>query len=134
MAKYTAKQQEEIAANPYTLKVTDTRVYFTADFKEKYWLSYQNGESGKEILKKFGYDPNHFDDSTVYRLSARIKAQGIKGEFTEGVGRRRRKPSGRKTQCPDMTAKEMQDLWVQVQYLSQEVELLKRLCRAEKAD
>lgn len=134
MAKYTAKQQKELAANPHTLKVTASRIYFTADFKEKYWISYQNGESGKDILKKYGYNPDYFEDSTVHRLTARIKKQAAAGGFTEGPGRRghgqTRKPPG----CPAMTHEDLEELWVQVQYLTEEVEFLKKLCRADEAN
>lgn len=131
MSAYTAKQLKEIGANPYTYKVTNSRVYFTAEFKEMYWQSYQNGETGREILKKSGYNPDYFTQSKIDHLTRRIKQQAERGEFSEGIkqqGRSRKSP-----ECPEMTAENMQKLWAQVQYLDQEVEFLKKLMRAEKS-
>ena len=34
MREYTAKQIKELKANPYTLKVTKNKLYFTIKFKE----------------------------------------------------------------------------------------------------
>ena len=37
MREYTAKQIKELKANPYTLKVTKNKLYFTIKFKEDFW-------------------------------------------------------------------------------------------------
>lgn len=36
MREYTAKQIKELKANPYTLKVTKNKLYFTIKFKEDF--------------------------------------------------------------------------------------------------
>ena len=41
MKEYTPKQIRELKANPYTLNVTKNKLYFTAKFKEDFWISYQ---------------------------------------------------------------------------------------------
>ena len=45
MREYTAKQIKELKVNPYTLKVTKNKLYFTIKFKEDFWTSYQAGNA-----------------------------------------------------------------------------------------
>ena len=46
MKEYTAKQIKELKANPYTLKVTKNKLYFTIKFKEDFWKLPLNTRSG----------------------------------------------------------------------------------------
>ncbi len=43
----------ELKANPYTLNVTKNKLYFTAKFKEDFWISYQAGNAPRKILLDF---------------------------------------------------------------------------------
>ena len=54
MKEYTPKQIKELKNNPYTLNVTTHKLYFTAKFKEDFWVSYQAGNAPRKILKDFG--------------------------------------------------------------------------------
>lgn len=36
MKEYTAKEIKRLKANPYTFKVTKSKLYFTAEFKEAF--------------------------------------------------------------------------------------------------
>lgn len=38
MKEYTTKQIKQLSANPYTFKVTKNRIFFTKEFKEKFWI------------------------------------------------------------------------------------------------
>ena len=40
MKEYTAKQIKELEKNPYVYKVLKCRIYYTAKFKEDFWVSY----------------------------------------------------------------------------------------------
>ena len=54
MREYTAKQIKELKVNPYTLKVTKNKLYFTIKFKEDFWTSYQAEMLLEKSLKILG--------------------------------------------------------------------------------
>ena len=54
MKEYTAKQIKELEKNPYVYKVLKCRIYYTAKFKEDFWVSYQAGNTPRKILEDFG--------------------------------------------------------------------------------
>lgn len=52
MKEYTVKQMKLLAANPYTFKVTKHKLFFTIEFKETFWTSYQAGYAPRNIWAK----------------------------------------------------------------------------------
>ena len=56
MQEYTVKQMKLRVANPYTFKVTKHKLFFTIEFKETFWTSYQAGYAPRKILSYLGYD------------------------------------------------------------------------------
>lgn len=60
MKEYSAKQKKQLMANPYTLRVTKSKLYFTKKFKEDFWVSYQAGNAPRKILTDFGYYLSYF--------------------------------------------------------------------------
>ena len=38
MKEYTEKQKRELRKNPYVLQVTKHKIYYTAKFKEDFWI------------------------------------------------------------------------------------------------
>ncbi|MFR7520602.1 MAG: HTH domain-containing protein [Mediterraneibacter faecis] len=65
MREYTAKQIKELKANPYTLKVTKNKLYFTIKFKEDFWTSYQAGNALEKSLKILGIIRNILNKSKL---------------------------------------------------------------------
>ena len=51
MKEYTPKQIKKLEANPYTLKVTKNKLYFTIKFKEDFWINYQAGNAPFPLIK-----------------------------------------------------------------------------------
>ena len=60
MKEYTAKEIKLLKANPYTFKVTKNKLYFTAEFKEAFWVAYQAGIAPRKIMEDLGYDLGMF--------------------------------------------------------------------------
>ncbi|MFR7520723.1 MAG: HTH domain-containing protein [Mediterraneibacter faecis] len=77
MREYTAKQIKELKANPYTLKVTKNKLYFTIKFKEDFWTSYQAEMLPRKILKDFGYNPEYFEQKQIDSPGTKNKTSGI---------------------------------------------------------
>ena len=65
MKGYTVKEMKLLQSNPYTFKVIKNRLYFTIEFKEAFWLSYQAGNAPRKILKDLGYDVSIFGQKQI---------------------------------------------------------------------
>ena len=129
MREYTTKEVKQLRANPYTYKVTKNKLYFTAEFKEAFWVGYQAGVAPREILKGLGYDLSLFGQKQIDSIVQRVKAQAVSGNgFSEGQRRDRRlcSTSGDKPES-------IERVWAEVKYLRQEVEFLKKILKKDNS-
>lgn len=128
MKEYTPKQIKKLEANPYTLKVTKNKLYFTIKFKEDFWISYQAGNAPRKILSDLGYDLEYFGQKQIDSIVQRIKKEALSGNgFREGENRERRIPmkaTNREELSSPQSIERMQN---ELLYLRQEVEFLKKI-------
>ena len=123
MREYSTREMKLLRANPYTLRVTKHKLYFTIRFKEAFQTSYEAGNSPRKVLEDLGYDPKMFGQKQIDSIVQRIKKEAASPQgFTEGQNRERRvlKPAEEN----DMSVERM---WHELKYLRQEVEFLKKL-------
>lgn len=134
MKEYTSKQIKELKANPYTLNVTKNKLYFTAKFKEDFWISYQAGSAPRKILLDFGYNLEYFGQKQIDDIVQRIKRQALSGNgFTEGENRQKRisiKATNEEDLSSPQSIERMQN---ELLYLRQEVEFLKKIIIADNS-
>lgn len=91
MREYSAKEMKMLRANPYTLRVTKHKLYFTIRFKEAFQTSYEAGNSPRKVLEDLGYDPKMFGQKQIDSIVQRIKKEAASPQgFTEGQNRERR--------------------------------------------
>ena len=132
MKEYTPKQIKKLEANPYTLKVTKNKLYFTIKFKEEFWINYQAGNAPRKILSDLGYDLEYFGQKQIDSIVQRIKKEALSGNgFREGENRERRIPmkaTNREELSSPQSIERMQN---ELLYLRQEVEFLKKLSQLE---
>lgn len=135
MKEYTPKQIKELKNNPYTLNVTTHKLYFTAKFKEDFWVSYQAGNAPRKILKDFGYNLDLFEQKQIDSLTQRIKKQALSGEgFSEGENHEKRtvlKATDERDLSSPQSIERMQN---ELLYLRQEVEFLKKIIIADNSE
>lgn len=128
MKEYTPKQIKKLEANPYTLKVTKNKLYFTIKFKEDFWINYQPGNAPRKILSDLGYDLEYFGQKQIDSIVQRIKKEALSGNgFREGENRERRIPvkaTNREELSSPQSIERMQN---ELLYLRQEVEFLKKI-------
>ena len=128
MKEYTPKQIKKLEANPYTLKVTKNKLYFTIKFKEDFWIIYQAGNAPRKILSDLGYDLEYFGQKQIDSIVQRIKKEALSGNgFREGENRERRIPmkaTNREELSSPQSIERMQN---ELLYLRQEVEFLKKI-------
>ena len=135
MKEYTAKQIKQLEKNPYVFRVTKHKLYYTAKFKEDFWISYQAGNTPRKILKDFGFDLESFGQKQIDSLVQHIKKQALSGEgFSEGSNRKRRvsqKPTKEEELSTPQSIERMQN---ELLYLRQEVEFLKKIIIADNSE
>lgn len=130
MKKYTQKQIKELKANPYTLQVSDKRIFFTIEFKKVFWTKYQAGMSPRAIFKELNYNLDYFGQKQIDSIVQRVKKEALAGEFTEGYQRYKRM----KIKEPELSNSEqvLQQMQHEILYLRQEVEFLKKVLKKDK--
>lgn len=68
MKEYTAKEMKLLKANPYTFKITKSKLYFTIEFKEAFWNAYQAGNAPRKIIEDLGYDLEMFGQKQIEEI------------------------------------------------------------------
>ena len=128
MKEYTEKQIKQLRKNPYVFKVTKHMIFFTAKFKEDFWISYQAGNTPRKILKDFGFDLDTFKQKQIDSLVQHIKKQALAGEgFSEGSNRTRRIPKKVTNEDKLSSPQSINQMQNELLYLRQEVEFLKKI-------
>mgnify|MGYP003449038062 CR=1 FL=1 len=134
MKGYTPKQIKVLQANPYTFKVTAKKLYFTAQFKEKFWVSYQAGNAPRKIMQDLGYDLSMFTQKQIDNYVQRIKKEALSGnDFREGENRQRRIPMKEPSEKELSSPQSIERMHNELLYLRQEVEFLKKIIIADNS-
>ncbi len=143
MREYTAKEIKLLSANPYTFKVTKHKLYFTIEFKEAFWTSYQAGLAPRKIIEDLGYDIELFGQKQIDSIVQRIKYEASNElGFTQGENRSMRAGMSYKKHKVDKDSSGVEEsentpeqrkiarLEAEVKYLHQEVDFLKKITKA----
>lgn len=134
MKEYTEKQIKELKKNPYVFKATKHRIYYTAKFKEEFWISYQAGNTPRKILTDFGFDLSVFGQKQIDSLVQHIKKQALSGNgFSEGGNRQRRLPMKATAESELSSPQSIERMQNELLYLRQEVEFLKKIIIADNS-
>lgn len=134
MKEYTAKQIKQLEKNPYVFKVTRHKLYYTAKFKEDFWIRYQAGNTPRKILTDFGFDINIFGQKQIDSLVQHIKKQALSGNgFTEGENRQKRVPMRATSEEELSSPQSIERMQNELLYLRQEVEFLKKIIIADNS-
>ena len=123
--KFNAEQMEQLRANPYTYSVSSGQIYFTKEFKERFYQLRQQGMPLNDIVKELGYDPAILGEKRIAGISHLInKAKRDGVPFKEGHPEN----SGILDQeDPPVTAENFRKLQHEVQYLRNQIEFLKKI-------
>ena len=126
--KFIEEQIQILRSNPYVRSANENKVSFTAEFKEEYWRLYTEEKlTPSEILVRMGIDYHMLGYSRVCGISHNIKTEHKRyGSFANG----NRRAANLTEQLP--TDQEVKRLRMEVEYLRQEQEFLKKLMMAGK--
>lgn len=134
MKEYTVKQIKELEKNPYVYKVTKHKLYYTAKFKEDFWISYRAGNAPRKILSDFGFDLEIFGQKQIDSLVQHIKKQALAGNgFSEGENHIKRIPMKATSENELSSPQSIERMQNELLYLRQEVDFLKKIIIADNS-
>lgn len=129
--KFTEKQIQTLAANPFTQRVNSCQISYTLEFKNIFLSLYEQGKTVPEIFNELGYDTEILGSSRMYSFSSRLLKQVEEGKpLTEAPARVRRGPEEGPVKVDYNTQPAQQSLASmqrELIYLRQQVEFLKKL-------
>ena len=123
--EFTPEQIKVLQQNQYVLRVSPTVLSFTVEFKKRFWEFYTQGKlMPREILSILGFDTQMLGKARVRGIPYNLKLEYANfGEFTEV----RRNAMQKEKYLPDQ---EMKRLRMEVEYLRQEQEFIKKIISA----
>ena len=126
--KFTAEQMEQLAANPFTQRVTVLRISFSLEFKNLFLARYESGEAIKDIFAEMGYDIGVLGENRIYNFANRLAIMAERGEMPteEPLGAKLEKPASvdYNTMPAQQSVAAMQR---EIAYLRQQIEFLKKI-------
>ena len=121
---FTEEQVRKLEKNPYVKKVSNKSITYAEEFKELFWIDYQNGIQPIEIFKKYGFDPNVLGKQRRVNFTKRIKKQV---QRVEGFKDTRKDNAGRPSTKDLSLEEQVERLKHKNKVLQQENDFLKRV-------
>ena len=121
---FTEEQVRELEKNPYVKKVSNKSITYAEEFKELYWIDYQNGMQPIEIFEKYGFDPYALGSRRRDNFTNRLKKQAAR---EDGFKDTRSKNSGRPSTKELSLEVQLERLKHKNEVLQQENDFLKRV-------
>ena len=121
---FTDEQLRLLEENPYVVKASKKSITYSEEFKELYWIDYQNGMQPIEIFKKYGFDPYVLGSRRRDNFTDRLKKQAAR---EDGFKDTRSKNSGRPSTKELSLEEQLERLKHKNEILQQENDFLKRV-------
>lgn len=78
--KLTWRDREKLRSNEFVLNVTENRITYSRDFKNRFVTEYYAGKKPKKIFIDAGFDPKILGPKRIERAAARWRKQ-----YQEGI-------------------------------------------------
>lgn len=121
---FTEEQISLLDKNPYVKNISDRSITYTEEFREEFFIRYQENPLPSKILMEMGLDPTILGQSRVYNISKRVKKQALR---TTGFKDTRQGSSGRPRHKERTQDEEIAYLKHQVEYQKQQIDALKKI-------
>ena len=121
---FTDEQLRLLEENPYVVKASKKSITYSEEFKELYWIDYQNGMQPIEIFKKYGFDPYALGSRRRDNFTDRLKKQAAR---EDGFKDTRSKNSGRPSTKELSLEEQLERLKHKNEIFQQENDFLKRV-------
>ena len=127
--RFTERQIEILRRSPYVRYVCDCSVSFTSEFKKEFWRLYSEENMAPfDILERLGID---------YYMLGSSRVQGITNNIKKELKRNGNFAEKSKIPVPENSGnlsaeEEVKQLRLEIEYLRQEQEFLKKIIEAER--
>ncbi len=119
---YTPQEKIELEANPYTFRVTDTRIYYTLAFKKYALANIKKPDmTVKKVFENAGYRTDLLTDNAMRKAIARFKREA---ESEEGL--QEPAPPKKSSKSKDSKDSQIKDLEQRIVILEQQLDFLKK--------
>ena len=119
---FSEEEMERLRASPYVQKVSPSLVFFSAEFKERFWKLLMEGKTPREAVEALGIDPKILGENRVSGLKTIVRKEAKAGEgfrdyatYTTGQSAQTSKDA------------KIRFLEQQLAYKEQEIEFLKKI-------
>ena len=120
--RFTEEEARILRENPFTLKVTDSHIMFTREFKEIFINEYNNGLTFRQIMEKYSYDPEILGMDRIHTLHS-LFCKSLRNESEQHEEHNKTLTVGGEEVTVD-TIRKMQE---RIEYLEQEMEFVKKI-------
>jgi len=128
--EFTKEQIEQLKFNKYVVAVNSQFVYFSTEFKERFYKEYQSGKKPKKVIVDMGLDPEILGQSRINGIKCHIMNNVRDGkEFTDV------------TKIPEAhvdgfikTEDKIRRLEHELEYTRQELEFVKKIISAGQGE
>lgn len=135
MIKLLSEEEiQELLKSEYIVVATEQFVYFSAEFKNKFYEAYKSGKKPKRILKELGINTDIIGAGRIHSIKQHIMKEAAKGKGFKDLKNPKKKCGIEKFASKEMIIKELQ---AELAYANQEIEFLKKLllwARKERSD
>jgi len=140
---FSDKQLNELLSSPHVAYVSRKTITYTLEFKNMFWQRYCDGVAPSQIFHEAGIDPDIIGRNRVKGLADVLRLQKSRGiSFSDGAESNpdnvEKKfdfppaPRRHKYIKPEISSEDISKMYHQVQYMSQEVEFIKKIILADK--
>lgn len=118
MKRFSAHEMELLLENPYVLKVTHTKIYFTLEFKLLAYKRIQAGYKMRDIVSEIGIDPEILGEGRMTGMRSNLLHEATSNNGLSDITRRHHNMS---------TEDRIHYLENQLAYKEQEIAFLKKI-------
>ena len=70
---FTVEQMEKLKENPYVQEVTEQFVYFSIEFKQRFYSEFMSGKKPRKIIIGMGLDPELLGQSRINGIKQYVR-------------------------------------------------------------
>ena len=122
--KFTEEQIQALSKNPNVIKVSESSITYSEEFKKAFILKYNSGKLPSEIFREAGLEPSVLKKSRIRNFAYQCKKYNLRPEGTLDT---RKTKSGRPITKNLTTEEQLERLKHKNLVLEQEIDFLKKL-------
>ena len=83
--KFSEEQMKQIKKNPYVIKVSESSITYSEEFKDEFIIRHNTGKLPKVILKELGFDITILGQKRINSITERCKKYALRDEGSKDI-------------------------------------------------